>query len=91
MTISRSLTSANALTQSGYVVRATENARGALAALENGKFDLILVDLCMPEVDGLEFLRELSKAKSKAQGDCRVRPITLAESCQATGGQSHSS
>jgi hypothetical protein len=36
MTISRSLTSANTLTQSGYVVRATENARGAPEHLKMG-------------------------------------------------------
>jgi CheY-like chemotaxis protein len=54
-----------ALKQAGYSVATVEDGRKALEALTTLDFDVILLDLVMPEMDGLEFLRELLKAKSE--------------------------
>jgi two-component system chemotaxis response regulator CheY len=43
----------------GEVVEAG-NGREALSAVRGGAFDLILSDINMPEMDGLEFLRQLA-------------------------------
>ena len=42
------------LEKEGYHVEAAINGRAALAALEQGSFDLALMDLQMPEMDGFE-------------------------------------
>jgi len=39
------------------------NGREALAAISQREFDLVLLDIMMPEVDGFEVLRQLSEAK----------------------------
>jgi len=45
------------------VVEASNGAE-ALAALHNNKVDLILCDINMPVMDGLEFVREVAKLES---------------------------
>ena len=47
------------------VIRGAHNSAEALGVLEaaGGKFDLIVSDLQMPEMDGLEFMRHLSRVK----------------------------
>jgi chemotaxis response regulator CheB/chemotaxis methyl-accepting protein methylase len=48
-------------TDKGYVVKATaKNGREALAILQTQKFDAITLDLHMPEVDGIEFLKQFN-------------------------------
>jgi two-component system sensor histidine kinase/response regulator len=42
------------LEKRGHVVESTANGRGVLRALEKGQFDLVLMDVQMPEMDGLE-------------------------------------
>jgi CheY-like chemotaxis protein len=39
------------------------NAREALAIVRNKDFDFILLDVKMPDMNGLEFYRQLKKAK----------------------------
>jgi CheY-like chemotaxis protein len=53
------------LEKSGCQVREAENGRIAQTRLSVEKFDLILLDLIMPEMDGFEFLRQ-----------CRLKPET---------------
>jgi two-component system, sensor histidine kinase and response regulator len=40
----------------GYVVRGFDSAREALASLQPGEFDLLLTDLSMPDMDGVELI-----------------------------------
>ncbi len=47
------------LSQEGYTIRAAENGRQALDLLDREPFDLLLLDLLMPEMDGFEVLEWL--------------------------------
>ena len=47
----------NALTRQGCIVEVASNARGALELLASSTFDVVVSDLHMPEMNGLEFLR----------------------------------
>ena len=55
------------LEETGYFVTEASSSKEALAAIETTFFDLILLDLTMPEMDGFEFLKavrgELPKLK----------------------------
>jgi two-component system response regulator MprA len=48
------------LTERGYEVRIAENGRLALAALDTFAPDVVLLDMHMPEMDGLETLKCLA-------------------------------
>jgi CheY-like chemotaxis protein len=45
----------------GYVVRETASAEQGLAAIEEAKPDLILLDVMMPHIDGWEMLRRVQE------------------------------
>ena len=53
-----------ALKDAGYNIEKADNGLAALKILENKKIDLIISDLKMPEIDGLQLL---SKVKEKHQ------------------------
>jgi two-component system response regulator QseB len=53
-----------ALKQDGYAVDGVSDGRSAASALRSSRFDVVLLDLGLPERDGLEVLREL-----RARGD----------------------
>ncbi|MBI1964401.1 MAG: sigma-54-dependent Fis family transcriptional regulator [Candidatus Rokubacteria bacterium] len=50
-----------ALTQWGYQVTTAANAREAIEALRTGLFDAAITDIRMPDMGGLELLREIKK------------------------------
>jgi DNA-binding NtrC family response regulator len=50
------------LTDESYGVAVAANASEARAARANQKFDLILLDIWMPDTDGITLLREWSEA-----------------------------
>ena len=49
------------LERSGFDVRVAVNGQEALDVLAKEKFDLVLLDLVMPKVDGFGVLKELKK------------------------------
>ncbi len=51
------------LTSNGYTVRSSNNGKEALDMLRAEKFDLIISDILMPEMDGFRLCRECKKDK----------------------------
>src|SRR5262249_50106109 len=56
----------------GHTVVVARNGRAALTALEQGPFDLVLMDVQMPEMDGFESTAHIRRAE---QGSDRHMPI----------------
>ena len=64
----------------GCEVEVAKNGREAVAAVDRGRFDLILMDCQMPEMDGFEatrVLREAEAARAGTAGAARVRSLRL--------------
>lgn len=47
------------LTIKGHYCTVSNNGRGALSLIEREKFDMVLLDLAMPEFSGFDFVRHL--------------------------------
>uniref|UniRef100_A0A7C3V505 Sigma-54-dependent Fis family transcriptional regulator n=1 Tax=Desulfobacca acetoxidans TaxID=60893 RepID=A0A7C3V505_9BACT len=60
------------LTRQGYQVEQAANARQGLTLLERSSFDVVLLDLVMPDLDGLETLKKIKSVDN----DCEVIIIT---------------
>jgi len=79
------------LEKRGHHVTIASNGREALSALEKKHFDLVLMDVQMPEMDGLEATRLLrEKEKSSGQHQAVVAMTALVmkgdrERCMAAG------
>lgn len=61
-----------ALEKSGYAVSAVDRGTAALALLQTERFDLLLTDIVMPEMDGIE----LAQKAADLVPDMRVMFIT---------------
>ncbi|HXN50114.1 MAG TPA: response regulator [Bryobacteraceae bacterium] len=53
-----------------FCVREASNGKEALAAVEETACDLILLDLCMPDMDGFEFMRTVRAKLPKLKIIC---------------------
>lgn len=60
------------LTRQGFQVEQAANARQGLGLLERSTFDVVLLDLVMPDLDGLETLKKIKSVDN----DCEVIIIT---------------
>ena len=49
------------LEKSNYRVDTVHNGQDALYYLENGEFDLVILDIMMPKMDGITFLQRLRR------------------------------
>jgi PAS domain S-box-containing protein len=70
------------LQKQGHAVMAVGNGREVLAALDNGPFDVVLMDVQMPELDGFETTAAI---RAREQGTGRHVPI-LATTAYALKG-----
>ena len=80
------------LHQRGHTVVVANNGVEALAALEkDNAFDLVLMDVQMPEMDGLEATKEIRKREKVSGGHIRIVAMTAdvmkgdRELCMAAG------
>jgi len=48
-----------ALTQFGYSVETAPDGREGLQIYENGDFNLVITDICMPDIDGHDVVRHI--------------------------------
>src|SRR3990167_6024050 len=55
------------LAQNGYAVVAAENAQQARAQLEAASFAVVLLDLVLPDAEGLELLREIKATQPETE------------------------
>jgi len=62
----------SALTMHGYTVVESNHPLEALELVRSQDFDVILVDIMMPDIDGIEFLRRVKQIRPDAKTRCAV-------------------
>ncbi|MBP6994250.1 response regulator [Candidatus Woesebacteria bacterium] len=67
------------LEQEGYDVTAVENGEAAYQVLVKGHFDLLLLDILMPKLSGLELLEILQKEEKLSSANAIVMLTNLSD------------
>ena len=74
-----------ALEKSGYAVVAVDRGTAAVPLLEHERFDLLLTDIVMPEMDGIELARHCNLVSPSTEvmfiPDSPVSPYASAKQC----------
>jgi CheY-like chemotaxis protein len=60
------------LTGEGYKVEVAQDGEDAFQKMKIGGYDLVLLDIIMPKMDGLSVVRQLQNDKSMALNKCVV-------------------
>jgi DNA-binding NtrC family response regulator len=71
------------LRQAGYEAEGLASAVEALPLVERGGFDVVITDLQMPGIDGLEFIRQMSRRRLAAQAIMITAHATIASAVEA--------
>jgi hypothetical protein len=74
------------LSSAGYQVDIAEDGRKAIEKAASNAYDLILMDLEMPGMDGLDAVREIRRVERSRNGAAKPMPI-IALTTQALKGQ----
>src|ERR1700692_3809205 len=80
-----------ALVRQGHLVRLASNGRDVLTLAEQGGFDLLLLDVHMPELDGFQVVRAIRERELTAGGHLPIIALTARsrkedrERCLAAG------
>ena len=75
----------------GFEVEVADNGMAAMALLNSKPFDLLITDLFMPDMDGLELIKELRqkhhdiKIIAVSGGGCRLSPEVFLKIAQHRG------
>lgn len=83
------------LEKRGHVVTTANDGREALAALERADFDLVLMDVQMPDIDGLEATRMIRRKEKRSGEHVPIISVTAhvmkgdRESCLAAGADGY--
>ena len=72
----RSQMAKDALTAAGAAVETAPSAHGALEALDRSSFDVVVIDIGMPEVDGYELLARIRQRSRERQGGLPAAALT---------------
>ena len=70
------------LGECGCRVTVASNGREAVAMYRKGAFDLVLMDIQMPEMDGIEATRQIRRAERASAGGERVPILALTANAQ---------
>src|ERR1043166_351387 len=49
------------LSKEGFRVRTSNSAHSSFRALDEASFDIVIVDMALPDIDGLDLIREIRK------------------------------
>ena len=82
------------LRRAGYIVTCAEDGAEAVAAVASGDFDVVLMDVTMPGMDGLEATRRIRRLPG-ARGQIVILAVTAqafteqVAACRAAGMDMH--
>jgi len=72
-------TFSDVLSMVGLDVESTDNGKDGLKKIINGNFDVVLLDLTMPELSGFEVLEELQKQGKTPNNIFALTAMTLTD------------